>query len=129
MTERAQENLAMPTKDDVLVALRAMKALSLGAYETEDPRAKHAQGLLDAWRARLDQEAGTDPVARIRASVEKSIVLIEAGYDDDEMLSSAIGWLDNDLADAEIIKNPELTAEIEAKIEGLDEALKSKSKS
>lgn len=111
-------------KEDVLAALKGMKAVGLDAYEREDLRAKPVQAMLDGWWKQIQDAAQGDPAAQIRASVERNLVLIEAGYDDAEMLDSVCEWLENDIDDAVRIKDVELAAEIRAKIVELEAKLK-----
>ena len=114
-------------KDEVLTALRGMKAAGMHAYETADPRAIPVQALLDAWWAQIQAKAKQEstPAAAIRASVARNLILVEAGYDDREMIDSVCDWLEHDQDDAERIKDAGLVAEIGVKIDELKARLRS----
>ncbi len=92
------------TRQEVVDALRKGKASGEPSpYANGTPEAEAAQDLLDQWYKQLDDEAkavGT-PVALIEANIEKNTILIEAGYNDTEMLDSVIEWLYNDLWQAQ----------------------------
>lgn len=116
------------SKESVLDALRKMKLSGCGPYETEDPKAQEAQKLLDRWYAQLDKEAeraGTDE-ARLRVQIEKNTILIQAGYDDAEMLNSALDWLNQDLETAEELgkEGESVAREIRKIIEELENKLR-----
>ncbi len=92
------------TRQEVVDALRKGKASGEPSpYADGTPEAAAAQDLLDKWYKQVEEDSkavGTE-VAKIAGVVEMNTILIEAGYNDPEMLGQAIEWLYNDLWQAQ----------------------------
>jgi hypothetical protein len=114
--DKKQASEDMVTKDQVIAALKQMKASGItDPYDTFDPRSKEAQGLLSRWYKQFEA-LNLKGKAELEANLERNTILIDAGYDDAEMLDSASEWLEQDLQAAEGLGDQELVLKIKNKL-------------
>jgi hypothetical protein len=113
------------SKAEVISALHKMKESGVeNPYAATTAIAAQTQDLLDQWYAQVDAAATAkgNEVAILEAGLEKNTILVEGGYNDEEMKGQAIEWLYNDLDEASAMgkKGAKVFKKIAEKIIALD---------